>query len=122
MQREAETTGERRTIRGAGIDLYSKGSQDSGTAWTYHYHLLAIHMRHWFFMSDDVYMGLIPRIDYSNSETDVLAVIDGANIPFVLRDLGDSASDCLLIGPCYIHDLMDSEAVKRNSAFSEGTI
>ena len=122
MQREADMTGDRRTIRGVGIEFYSKGSQDSGTAWTYHYHLLAIFRRHWFFMSDDGYMGLVPRNDYSNSETHVLAFIDGANVPFVLRDLGDSASDCLLIGPCYIHGLMDSEAVKRNSAFSEGTI
>ena len=121
MQREAEMTGDRRTIMGVGLDFYRGGSRESGTAWTYHHHLLSIFRRHWFFISNDGYIGLVPRNTYTSS-ANVLAFIDGANVPFVLRDLGDSASDYLVIGPCYIHGLMDSEAVKRNTAFSGGTI
>lgn len=120
MQREAEMTGDRKTIRGVGFEFYNGASQDSGRAWTYHHHLLSIFRRHWFFISNDGYIGLVPPNTYTGSETNVLAFIDGANVPFVLRDLGDSASDHLLVGPCYIHGLMDSEAVKRDTAFSGG--
>ena len=54
--------------------------------------------------------------------TDVLAFIDGANGPFVLRDSSDETSDFLLMGPCYIHGLMDGEAVKQNAAFEGGAV
>jgi hypothetical protein len=38
----------------------------------------------------------------SLGETDVLAFIDGVNVPSVLRDLREDSSDHILIGPCYI--------------------
>lgn len=41
---------------------------------------------------------------------------------YVLRDLGEDVSDHFLVGPCYIHGLMDGQAVKDNPAFSDGTI
>lgn len=56
----------------------------------------------------------------TQAKTDVLAFIDFANVPFVIRDLGEACSDYLLVGPCYIHGLMDGDAVKRNKAFANG--
>lgn len=70
-------------------------------------------------------MGLAPR---STQSLDILAFIDSANVPFVLREAeggraGDEgSSDMLLVGPCYIHGLMDGEAAKRNEAFEVGNI
>ncbi len=122
MQREAGLTANRRTLRGVGIDFYSELSAESGKAWSYSQHLVSIFRRHWFFMSDDGYIGLAPRTTQSVGRTDVLAFLDGANVPFVLRDVGEDTSDHVLVGPCYIHGLMDGEAVKRNEAFSAGTV
>ncbi|KAL8732303.1 MAG: hypothetical protein Q9166_002875 [cf. Caloplaca sp. 2 TL-2023] len=120
MQKEAAMPKNRKTVKGVGIDFYSGGSAEGGTAWSYHHHLITIFRRHWFFMSDDGYAGLAPL--NSRPETDSLAFIDGANVPFVLRDLGDDVLDHVLVGPCYIHGLMDGETVKRDWASSAGTI
>ena len=120
MQKEATTPVDRKTVKGVGVEFYSEGSKDGSIAWDYHHHLLTILRRHWFFISDDGYAGLAPL--GSQPDTDVLAFIDGANVPFVLRDLGDNSPGLLLVGPCYIHGLMDGEMAKKNSAFSQGFI
>ncbi|CAL8579666.1 hypothetical protein XPA_005400 [Xanthoria parietina] len=122
MQREARLplSPSRKTIKGVGLEFYSSINAEASIAWNYHHHIVNILRRHWFFITDDGYTGLAP-LD-TKVETDVLAFIDGANVPFVLRDLGEDASDFLLVGPCYIHGLMDGEAVKQNTAFDGGTI
>lgn len=122
MQREARLplSPSRKTIKGVGMEFYSSINAEASIAWNYHHHIVNILRRHWFFITDDGYTGLAP-LD-TKVETDVLAFIDGANIPFVLRDLGEDASDFLLVGPCYIYGLMDGEAVKQNTAFDGGTI
>lgn len=122
MRRELELTGNGDTLRGVGIDFYSGGSAEGGTAWSCQHHLVSIFRRHWFFITDSGYFGLAPLNTQSSGETDVLAFIDGANVPFVLRDLGEDSSDHILIGPCYIHGLLDGEMVERMGAFSAGTI
>ncbi|KAL9638101.1 MAG: hypothetical protein Q9204_001616 [Flavoplaca sp. TL-2023a] len=120
IQRELHRPPERQKIKGIGVDFYRSGSAEASMAWNYQYHLINIFRRHWFFISDDGYTGLAP-LNFM-TVTDVLAFIDGANVPFVLRDSSDETSDFLLVGPCYIHGLMDWEAVKQNAAFEGGTI
>ncbi|KAL8692922.1 MAG: hypothetical protein Q9218_002148 [Villophora microphyllina] len=112
------TMSDRKTVKGVRQDFYSNVSAEGGTAWGYHHRLVSIFRRHWFFMSDGGYAGLAPM--NTQPETDVLAFINGANVPFVVRDLGEDSSDYLLIGPCYIHGLMDGHAVKKNKAFASG--
>lgn len=119
IQRELHGLPQRQNIKGIGINFYRSGSAEASIAWNYQCHLIDIFRRHWFFINDG-YTGLAPL--NSMTVTGVLAFIDGANVSFVLRDLSDETSAFLLIGPCYIHGLMDGEAVKRNAAFGEGTI
>ena len=120
LHKEAKLREERRTIKGVGVEFYSELSKDGSIAWNYHHHLVSVLRRHWFFISDDGYAGFAPL--GSQPDTDVLAFIDGANVPFVLRDLGDTSPGLLLVGPCYIYGLMDAEMVKKNSAFSQGVV
>lgn len=122
MRKEAEMTGNRKTLRGIGSEFYSEAGAESSMAWNYHQHLVSIFRRHSFFISDDGYAGLAPWNTQAKDLTDVLAFIDGANVPFVLRDLGEDVLDYVLVGPCYIYGLMDGEMVKQNKAFSAGTI
>ena len=48
------------------------------------------------------------------------AFVDGASVPFILRDFGKEADDHMLVGPCYIHGVMDGKEVKRMPQFSAG--
>ncbi|KAI4246122.1 MAG: hypothetical protein L6R40_002074 [Gallowayella cf. fulva] len=121
MQREAELlTGNRKTFKGVSQEFYSTASSEASAAWGYHHHLVAILRRHWFFVSDDGYAGLAPL--GTQPETDVLAYIDGANVPFVLRDLGEESVGFGLVGPCYIQGLMDGGLVKGDRAFENGMV
>ncbi|KAL8783872.1 MAG: hypothetical protein Q9195_009249 [Heterodermia aff. obscurata] len=120
MQKEAKMPEDRKNVKGVGIEFHSELSKDGSIAWNYHRHLLTILRRHWFFISDDGYAGLAPL--GSQPDTDLLAFIDGANVPFVLRDLRQDATSLVLVGPCYIYGLMESEMAKMNSAFSRGVI
>ncbi|KAL8992894.1 MAG: hypothetical protein Q9169_006759, partial [Polycauliona sp. 2 TL-2023] len=120
MQQELQVpaSAAREAFKGVGIGFYSSGGSEASIAWKYHHHLVNILRRHWFFITDDGYAGLAPL--NTTARTDNLAYIHGANVPFVLRGLGEDVSDHLLVGPCYIHGLMDGEAVKHNQAFSQG--
>ena len=110
---------DRKTLRGVGQGFDNNGSLKGGAAWSYHHHLISIFRRHWFFISDDGYAGLAPM--GSQTETDILVFINGANIPFVIRDMGEGRSENLLIGPCYIYGLMDGETAKDDrKTFADG--
>lgn len=63
--------------------------------------------RRLFVTSEACYVGLAPSIA---SKTDVLAVIFGCSIPFILRPIKESAH-FQLIGECYAVGLMDGEAL-----------
>lgn len=69
---------------------------------------VALDMMHWkrFASSSDGYLGLVP---VSSLPGDVVCVVMGASVPFVLRPLHDGYQ---LIGECYVHGLMCGEASK----------
>ncbi|KAL9024265.1 MAG: hypothetical protein Q9180_007953, partial [Flavoplaca navasiana] len=94
IQRELHRPPEQKKIKGIGIDFYRSGSAEASMAWNYQHHLINIFRRYWFFISDDGYTGLAPL--NSTTVTDVLAFIDGANVPFVLRESSEETSDFLL--------------------------
>lgn len=44
------------------------------------------------------------------SQTDVITVLDGGSVPYVLRRLNDGTGEYLFIGTCYIHKIMNGTA------------
>jgi hypothetical protein len=51
--------------------------------------------------------GFLAAVPYTTKPEDCIAVLAGGRLPFVLRPTGDSYR---LIGPCYVHGIMDGEA------------
>lgn len=61
------------------------------------------------FLSEQGYVGLAP----SHAEVnDVIVIIYGAIVPFVLRDVGNHRSE--LVGESYVHGIMDGEYVEKD--------
>lgn len=58
-----------------------------------------------FLVSDAGYIGLAPQ---NAEEADLVCVLLGGRTPFVLRPREDLYE---LIGPCYVHGIMDGEAM-----------
>jgi hypothetical protein len=58
-------------------------------------------------ISDKWYVGLAPE---SAEEGDLICILLGGQTPFVLRQAGDHYT---LIGPCYVHGIMDGEAMEQ---------
>jgi hypothetical protein len=74
--------------------------------WLYHVIVRRALERHQFVVTDNGYVGLVPRI---TSYKHILAIIAGARTPVILeRVLG--REELVLIGPCYIHGIMYGEA------------
>jgi hypothetical protein len=63
------------------------------------------------FIDNDGCIGLAPR---TARKGDLLAIFLGAQVPFVIRDRGDSFQ---LVGECYYHGFMDGELMRP---FEEG--
>ena len=62
-----------------------------------------------FLVTEDRYMGLAPS---EAREGDRVAVVYGCSTPVLLRGIGDDpVANWLLVGECYVHGLMDGEAV-----------
>jgi hypothetical protein len=59
-----------------------------------------------FCITDDGYMGLVPN---RTKREDHIGVILGCDVPFVLRK---AEGGWKLVGECYIHGLMDGEAMR----------
>jgi hypothetical protein len=70
----------------------------------------SLNMMHWksFAVSSDGYLASVP---ISSLPGDLICVVMGAAVPFVLRPLH---SGYQLIGECYVHGLMCGEALKIN--------
>jgi hypothetical protein len=56
------------------------------------------------------HLALVP---ISASADDQIVVFSGGKIPFVLRAMGNTFQ---VIGPCYVHGIMDGEAFQREEA------
>ncbi|EEU34261.1 uncharacterized protein NECHADRAFT_85554 [Fusarium vanettenii 77-13-4] len=62
-----------------------------------------------FFMTSGGFMGIGPE---SMKEGDVVVVIFGLSLPFLLRKSEAGANKFLVVGPCYVHGIMEGELVK----------
>jgi hypothetical protein len=51
--------------------------------------------------------GLMASVPYTTEVGDRIMILSGSNVPFVLRPVKDHYR---LIGPCYVHGIMDGEA------------
>lgn len=54
--------------------------------------------------------GLIGLGPHQLQKDDNIVVLFGADMPFILRSAGNH---CRLIGPAYVHSLMDGESLKE---------
>jgi len=68
-----------------------------------------------FYTTRDGRIGLGPA---DLQEGDTVAILYGGKWPFVLRPKGDH---CLVIGPCYVHGLMQGEAFEMDPPLAERT-
>ena len=103
---------------GVGFEFYNSASSEAGIAWDYMHHLVNVMARHWIFMTCDGYIGLGPPQTESDL-SQIIAFIDGGNVPFSLREIGDDGN-WALVEPCYLHGLMDGKAVKEDPRFEGG--
>lgn len=60
--------------------------------------------------SEDGHLGLVPR---HTQVGDVLCVLPGSVVPFVVREMG--GGDYMLVGECYVHDVMQGELFRDDS-------
>ena len=60
-----------------------------------------------FFTTREGYIGLAPS---RTTAGDLVCVIKGANVPFILRPTGENY---FLVGECYCHGIMDGEVMLR---------
>ncbi|KAJ3536748.1 hypothetical protein NM208_g6591 [Fusarium decemcellulare] len=61
-----------------------------------------------FFMTSSGFMGIGPE---SMKEGDLVVVIFGLSLPFVLLQSQTDADKFLVVGPCYVHGIMEGELV-----------
>ncbi|OQO11558.1 hypothetical protein B0A48_03285 [Cryoendolithus antarcticus] len=66
-----------------------------------------------FFMTDSGRMGIGP--DYM-AEADTIAVLSGFGWPFALRRCEGKAGQYVLLGPCYVHGVMQGQAADEHDA------
>jgi len=55
--------------------------------------------------------GYLAAVPYTTKVGDCIAILAGGRLPFVLRPAGDHYC---LIGPCYVHGIMNGEAFPEN--------
>lgn len=70
------------------------------------------------FLTTSGYMGLGP---HGTRDGDVVFVMLGCDIPFMLRPVSGSG-DFVLLGECFVYKLMDGEAMRDNIAVQDVTI
>ncbi|KAK5166139.1 uncharacterized protein LTR77_008400 [Saxophila tyrrhenica] len=53
--------------------------------------------------------GLLGRVPHGTQQGDVVALFAGAQVPFVLRPPGEPETGFKVVGPCYVHGVMQGE-------------
>ncbi|CAK7211127.1 hypothetical protein SCUCBS95973_001025 [Sporothrix curviconia] len=66
------------------------------------------------FVTQDGHVALGPQITQPG---DVVCVLAGSRMPVVLRPSGDASNEWSVLGPCYVHGIMQGEAVVERLAF-----
>lgn len=66
------------------------------------------------FMSSSGHLGLAPE---ASEEEDVICVLQGARVPFIVRPTGHHK--CSLVGEAYVHGVMDGEVAELNLPLTE---
>ena len=71
-------------------------------------------LRGWrFCILGNEYVGMVP---FTSRQGDIIVVLLGFGTPFVVRRIPSSKPDrCWFIGECYIHGIMNGEALKHYS-------
>lgn len=93
----------------SGSPTHDSNSKDFLWAQSQNYYLaLQGNLVGWkFVVTHRQYVGIAPS---TAREGDVVSVIEGGMVPFLLRKDKSSTGSFSLVGECYIHDLMDGEA------------
>jgi hypothetical protein len=88
-------------------ELFSLTDAAKGGDWT-HYMIdsLRVCKNRRFFITKKGYLGIGPA---TSNDGDVCCVLFGATVPFILKR---HDSQYLLVGECYIHDIMRGEVLK----------
>ncbi|KAK5626019.1 hypothetical protein RRF57_001735 [Xylaria bambusicola] len=66
-----------------------------------------------FAITDQEYVGLVPD---TAKDGDVICIMQGFNVPYVLRQIGDHY---IFLGDAYVHGIMMGEAFQRDDSLSE---
>ena len=64
---------------------------------------------HRLIITDGGYLGLAPT---DAQAKDVIAVLEGCNVPLVLRPAKETQGQFAVVGECYIHGIMSGEMVE----------
>jgi hypothetical protein len=109
MLLETRSTGPAKRVNGIRQEWY-QNTKNSGAAWALTHYLKEVFRYHVFFMTKKGYIGLAPF--GTKEDTDLIVFIDGLKVPVVLREVADA--NWKLVGPCYVHGMMDAEAVRKD--------
>jgi hypothetical protein len=111
MRHEIESTATARRVNGIRQEWYETTTHGD-KAWTLTHYLTVVFRYHGFFTTSKGYIGLAPV--GTKKDRDVIVFIDGLKVPFVLRKV--EGSDWNLVGPAYVHGMMDAEAARTNES------
>jgi hypothetical protein len=83
-------------------------AEDVKAAYRFYANCSPVYVRRRFFVTSDGQLGLGPL---AMEEGDVVVVLFGGTVPFVLRPCGDG--HFRLMGECYVHAIMEGQAVEK---------
>jgi hypothetical protein len=87
------------------FDEFWRSPLPSTSAWPRLIYAMTFSTHRRLFVTDNGYVGLAPM---RTRENDIVCVLYGCSVPVVLREEGD---EYVFIGECFVHGLMDGEAV-----------
>lgn len=106
-----QETGQIPELKPSGQDHGSDESAEIEALWAYHQALYNALDNRCFFVTANASMGIGPRTLHPH---DLIAVLYGSKWPVVLRPV--ESGQYRMIGTCYVHGIMDGEAVRNSKA------